>query len=157
MKVLMVCLGNICRSPLAEEIFREKTKELGIDVEVDSAGTANYHIGSAPDKRMIDTAKNRGYNISRLRARQLKPTDFEYFDFIFAMDSNNYLDILKLAKNVDQSAKVYQFQDFANVSEPDYVPDPYYGAQADFDYTFQVVENSAERIAKKIKGEKRND
>jgi protein-tyrosine phosphatase len=99
MKVLMVCLGNICRSPIAEELFRDACQKIGLQVQVDSAGTANYHTGKAPDSRMIRTASNFGHDISTLRARQFRASDFEDFDFIFAMDDENFSDLRKLAKN----------------------------------------------------------
>ena len=103
MKILMVCLGNICRSPMAEGIMRN----LGGDkIEVDSAGTAGYHIGSQPDKRMIATAFEHGIDISNLSARQFQADDFDLFDVIFAMDSSNYRDIISLAKDDNDKQKV---------------------------------------------------
>jgi protein-tyrosine phosphatase len=151
MRVLMVCLGNICRSPIAEELFRDACNQLHMHVEVDSAGTANYHIGKAPDRRMIETAAKFGHDISSLKARQFKSADFELFDLIFAMDEDNYNDILRLARNDEQKKKVYRFQEFANIDEPNYVPDPYYGTMKDFEHTFNVVKQSAQLIAEKLK------
>jgi protein-tyrosine phosphatase len=151
MKVLMVCLGNICRSPIAEELFRDACQKIGLQVQVDSAGTANYHTGKAPDSRMIRTASNFGHDISTLRARQIKPSDFELFDVIFAMDDENFSDLRKLAKNEAHASKIYRFQEYAEVLVPDFVPDPYYGTQKDFEHTFEIVRASAIKIAEKLK------
>jgi protein-tyrosine phosphatase len=147
----MVCLGNICRSPIAEELVYQKCMELGISVEVDSAGTAGYHIGKKPDSRMIETAAKFGYNISNLRARKFSKDDFEHFDFIFTMDNANYNDLIALTSKEHQRKKIFKFQDFAGVSVPDFVPDPYYGSMEDFEETFKIVMHSSELIAKKIK------
>ena len=151
MKILMVCLGNICRSPIAEELFRDACLKTGLSVEVDSAGTANYHIGKAPDKRMISTAAKFGIDISQLRARQFDSTDFDTFDLIFAMDEQNFKDLKRLAKNDQQAQKLHRFQEYAGIDSPNYVPDPYYGDSSDFEFTFQVVQESAKRIANKLK------
>lgn len=151
MKVLMVCLGNICRSPIAEELFRDACQKIGLQVQVDSAGTANYHTGKAPDSRMIRTASNFGHDISTLRARQFRASDFEDFDFIFAMDDENFSDLRKLAKNEAHASKIYRFQEYAEVIVPGFVPDPYYGTQKDFEHTFEVVRTSAIKIAEKLK------
>lgn len=150
-KILTVCLGNICRSPIAEEVLRQKCEAIGLKVFVDSVGTANYHVGAAPDSRMIQTAKDFGYDISALRARQFKKSDFNNFDFIFAMDESNKSNILSLSNSQSDRDKVHGFQAFASVSSPDYVPDPYYGSEKDFVETFQIVERSAEIIAQKLK------
>jgi protein-tyrosine phosphatase len=151
MKVLMVCLGNICRSPIAEELFRSACNEIGLQVEVDSAGTANYHIGKAPDTRMIKTAAKFGHDISNLKARQFKRSDFDEFDLIFAMDDHNFDDILSLAQNAEHRNKVHKFQSYASISEPNYVPDPYYGTLQDFENTFHIVKESSALIAQKLK------
>lgn len=149
----MVCLGNICRSPIAEELFRDACHKIGLSVEVDSAGTANYHVGKSPDARMIATAAKYGYDISKLNARQFEISDFEDFDVILAMDDENYRDLNNLAKTFDDSNKIFRFQEFANTKKPDFVPDPYYGNQKDFDHTFDVVKESAMKIAEKLKKE----
>lgn len=150
MRLLMVCLGNICRSPIAEEVVYQKCNEIGLSIEVDSAGTAGYHLGNNPDSRMIETAAKFGYDISKLRARKFCENDFENFDFIFAMDNNNYNDLISLTNFEQYKNKVFKFQDFAGVESPDFVPDPYYGSMKDFEKTFQIVLHSAELIAKKI-------
>ena len=150
-KILTVCLGNICRSPIAEAVLKKKCEEVGLQVLLDSSGTANYHIGSAPDKRMIQTALQFGYDISSLRARQFEQTDVDRFDYIFTMDHENQKNILHLAKQPHHKQKVYNFQDFAGIDTPDYVPDPYYGNETNFIETFNIVEISASRIADKLK------
>ena len=106
MKILMVCLGNICRSPLAEGILKNKLLERGLDWTVDSAGTGFWHIGEPPDPRSVSTAKKYGLDISRQRARQIRPADLKEYDLILAMDSSNYQDILRLADNGQQKSKV---------------------------------------------------
>ena len=106
MKILMVCLGNICRSPLAEGILKNKLLERGLDWTVDSAGTGFWHIGEPPDPRSVSTAKKYGLDISRQRARQIRPADLKEYDLILAMDSSNYQDILRLADNGRQKSKV---------------------------------------------------
>jgi protein-tyrosine phosphatase len=149
-KILTVCLGNICRSPLAEELLRRKCTDLGLRVQVDSAGTSNYHVGSPPDKRMIRIAGKFGYNIAHLRARQFSPDDFDNFDYILVMDESNKRNVLALCKNPDHRSKVLSFQYFAGIHTPDFVPDPYYGDENDFLNTFRIVEQSAESIAQKL-------
>lgn len=151
MRLLMVCLGNICRSPIAEEVVYQKCKEIGLSVQADSAGTASYHVGNKPDARMIETAAKFGYDISKLRARKFCENDFENFDFILAMDHANYDDLISLTNLKQHKSKVFKFQDFAGVDSPDFVPDPYYGSMSDFEKTFQIVLHSAALIAKKIK------
>src|SRR4051812_28107837 len=108
-RILMVCLGNICRSPLAEGILRAKIKEKGIDVFVDSAGTGSWHVGEKPDERAIKTAKKYGVDISKLCARQFTPRDFDAFDRIYVMDRSNLEDVLSLARNRKDEEKVALF------------------------------------------------
>ena len=130
MKILMVCLGNICRSPMAEGIMR---KLGGNKVKVDSAGTAGYHIGSKPDKRMITTAFEHGIDISNLRARQFQSDDFDSFDVIFTMDSSNYRNIISLTKDNNYKEKVKMMLENGNV------PDPYYGGDEGFEHVYQLL------------------
>src|ERR1035437_10893434 len=104
--ILMVCLGNICRSPLAEGLLRSKIEKLNIDIYIDSAGTGNSHIGEHPDNRSIVNAKKHGIDISKLKARQFQVDDFDKFDIIFAMDSSNYSDIISFARNEKDKHKV---------------------------------------------------
>ena len=148
MKILMVCLGNICRSPMAEGILRDKVSKLSYDIEVDSAGTAAYHIGEAPDSRMIETAMSRGINISDLRARQFCVNDFDVFDKIYAMDASNLSNMQQLARNksdLDKLDLLLNCKDsFLNKS----VPDPYYGGEDGFFNVYDILEESIEFILK---------
>ena len=148
MKILMVCLGNICRSPMAEGILRDKISKLSYDIEVDSAGTAAYHIGEAPDSRMIETAMSRGINISDLRARQFCVNDFDVFDKIYAMDASNLSNMQQLARNksdLDKLDLLLNCKDsFLNKS----VPDPYYGGEDGFFNVYDILEESIEFILK---------
>ena len=141
MKILMVCLGNICRSPMAEGIMR---KLGGKKVEVDSAGTANYHIGLQPDKRMIAKAFEHGIDISNFRARQFHSDDFNSFDLIFAMDSSNYQNIISLAKHENDKEKVKMILDNINV------PDPYYGGVEGFEHVYQLLNEACQNILDNI-------
>jgi len=146
MKILMVCLGNICRSPLAEGILSNKIPNL--NVTVDSAGTAGYHIGSKPDPRAIDIAKKNNIDISSLRARKFEHSDFINFDKIYVMDRNNYNNIIGLAENKDQASKVILITDVLDSGS--FVPDPYYGDIADFEKVFNLLDKICQKIANKI-------
>jgi protein-tyrosine phosphatase len=148
-KILMVCLGNICRSPLAEGILASKLPK---DVFfVDSAGTGNYHIGKQPDKRSITTAQKNGLDISKQKARQFSVKDFDAFDYIFAMDTSNYEDILSLAKNENQVKKVDLILNQLFPNENVDVPDPYYGVQNGFDQVYQMLDEACTILAEKLK------
>ncbi len=147
-KILMVCLGNICRSPLAEGIMRSKLSE---DFTVDSAGTGGWHAGELPDKRSIATAKNRGLDITNQRARQFKKSDFEIFDHIFVMDNSNYKDVLALAPNEEAKSKVKLILNEIFPNENVDVPDPYYGGQDGFENVFDMLDQACEEIARKLK------
>lgn len=148
-KILMVCLGNICRSPLAEGILASKLSDENFFV--DSAGTAGYHIGSQPDKRSIAIAKTKGVDITYQRARQFQAKDFDEFDFIYAMDSSNYKDILKLAPNKESKAKVKMILNELFPGENVDVPDPYYGSENGFSTVFDMLDQACEIIAEKLK------
>ena len=137
MKILMVCLGNICRSPIAEGIMR---KLGGKKVEVDSAGTAGYHIGSYPDTRMISTGFEHGIDISNLRARQFQSDDFDSFDLIFAMDSSNYRNIISLAKDDNDKKKVKMMLENSNI------PDPFYGNDEGFEHVYQLIYEACQKF-----------
>ncbi|CAM3857254.1 low molecular weight protein-tyrosine-phosphatase [Flavobacterium cucumis] len=147
-KILMVCLGNICRSPLAEGILRSKLSE---DFIVDSAGTGGWHAGELPDKRSTATAKNRGLDITNQRARQFKQSDFEIFDSIFVMDNSNYKDIMTLAPNEEAKLKVKLILNEIFPNENVDVPDPYYGGQDGFENVFDMLDQACEEIARKLK------
>jgi len=144
-------LGNICRSPIADGLLRQKVNEERLNVEVDSAGTISMHAGSAPDSRMISTAKNRGTDISFLKARQFTAADFELFDVIFAMDKNNKRDILSLAKTNADKQKVHLLLSEISDQEEANVPDPYYGTSKDFEHVYDLVDKATNTIIQKIK------
>ncbi len=147
----MVCLGNICRSPIADGLLRRKVKENNLNIFVDSAGTAAYHIGKTPDKRMCDTARQNGTNIDNLSARQFSTQDFDDFDIIYAMDESNRQNIVSLARNNFDRKKVRLILDEL-VSESNLsVPDPYYGTLADFNEVYELVDKVTSVIVTKIK------
>ena len=144
MRILFVCLGNICRSPTAEAVVRAvaalEAPELGL--EVDSAGTAGYHIGEPPDARMQAAAARRGYQLGALRARIVEPADFEHFDLILAMDREN---LAVLQRRAPESARqrVRLFLELAQHDEPHEVPDPYYGGTNAFEEVLDLIEDAA--------------
>lgn len=142
----MVCLGNICRSPLADGVLRHKVNKMNLDIIVDSAGTANYHVGAPPDKRMVATAKKRGVDISLLKARQFEYNDFHEFDQIFVMDKSNYRNVIQLSKTVQESDKVKLLLEFSGNPYLKEVPDPYYGTQSDFDEVYELVDHATDVI-----------
>lgn len=144
----MVCLGNICRSPLAEGILASKLPK--DKFHIDSAGTGNYHIGKQPDSRSIATAKKNGLDISNQKARQFSSKDFEVFDYIFVMDNSNYDNVIELAKNNEQKAKVDLILNQLFPSENVDVPDPYYGLQNGFDMVYQMLDETCDILAKKL-------
>ncbi|PXY45635.1 low molecular weight protein-tyrosine-phosphatase [Flavobacterium hydrophilum] len=147
-KILMVCLGNICRSPLAEGILESKLpKENFI---VDSAGTGSWHVGHAPDKRSIAVAQKNGLCIDGQKGRQFKTSDFDEFDYIYVMDNSNYRDIIHLAKTPEHKSKVNLILNELFPDENVDVPDPYYGAVNGFDNVYQMLNEVAEIIAKKL-------
>ena len=146
MRILMVCLGNICRSPLADGVLRHKVQEKNLPWEVDSAGTASYHIGSPPDPRMVKTASKHGVDIGFLRARQFTSEDFNAFDRILVMDKSNYANVLNLASNQEDINKVMFLMDYLHPTQQKEVPDPYYGAQEDFDVVYKLVDEATDAI-----------
>lgn len=150
-KILMVCLGNICRSPLAEGILRDKTEKLGINILIDSAGTSDYHIGEHPDKRTVANALKNGIDISKLKGRQFTTSDFDAFDIIFVMDSSNYTNVISLARNDNDKKKVELILNraYPNLNMP--VPDPYFGGEEGFQNVFDLLDNVCESIAKSLK------
>lgn len=147
-KILMVCLGNICRSPLAEGILQSK---LPADkFFVDSAGTGNWHAGQGPDKRSVATAKSRGLDISCQIARQLKASDFEEFDYIYVMDASNYRDVTALAPNDKLKAKVKLMMDELYPGQNVDVPDPYWSEQDGFDKVYDMLDEACTIVANKL-------
>lgn len=151
MKILMVCLGNICRSPMADGLLRHKVRKEGLDVDVDSAGTSSFHVGEAPDKRMQEIASRRGTPIDNLKAREFKKEDLEAFDLIYAMDRNNYRTIVQEAKNEEQRKKVKLILDELDTIDVDEVPDPYYGSMEDFSHVYDLLDCATDKIIEKIK------
>ncbi|MCO5232576.1 MAG: low molecular weight phosphotyrosine protein phosphatase [Chitinophagales bacterium] len=149
MKILMVCLGNICRSPLAEGILKHKIKENQLQWEVDSAGTSGWHNGEQPDKRSIQIAKKYGIDITDQQSRKLRSVDYEEFDLIYAMDSQNYKDILSLAKEEErEKIKIILNEVYPNTNKN--VPDPYWDDNG-FEKVYQMLEEACEAIIQKYK------
>lgn len=147
-KILMVCLGNICRSPLAEGILRSKLTDGFI---IDSAGTGGWHAGEQPDKRSIQTARERGIDISHQRARKFKKSDFDDFDCIYVMDNQNYKDVLAQAESEHHKNKVQLILDAIFPGERVDVPDPYYGGQDGFEKVFDMLDEACTVIATTLK------
>lgn len=141
--VLMVCLGNICRSPLAHGIFQNLVADQNI--KVDSAGTANYHTGAAPDPRSIEIATIHGIDISRQKARQFVVEDFDQFDYIYVMDYSNQQNVLRLARNEQDRAKVHLLLGDAEVE------DPYYGGKEGFSVVFNKIQKACQHILEQWK------
>ncbi len=152
-KVLFVCLGNICRSPTAEAVFRAKVQQLELDDDIhhDSCGTAGYHSGEPPDRRATQAAQKRGYIMTDLRARQVKDSDFHEFDYVLAMDRSNYSDLVRRCPDKLQH-KVQMFLSFGG-SEVQEVPDPYYGGPEGFNYVLDLVEDACDGLLNQIKKE----
>jgi protein-tyrosine phosphatase len=140
MKILMVCLGNICRSPLAEGVLRHKLNEAGIThVTVDSAGTSGQHAGENPDSRSVRNAKKNGVDISTLVSRKFSVADFDKFDRIYVMDQSNYRDVVNLANTDAQRSKVVLFLNISSPGKNKAVPDPWYGGDEGFQRVFDLV------------------
>jgi protein-tyrosine phosphatase len=146
-KILMVCLGNICRSPLAEGIMLKLIEENKLNMRVDSAGTSNYHIDEAPDKRTTANALTHQVNLSSLRARQFKESDFDKFDKIYVMDKSNMTNVLALAKNDAHKAKVDLLLNASHPGENNEVPDPYFGGEQGFEDVFHMVYKACQHVA----------
>lgn len=144
MKIVMVCLGNICRSPLADGLLRKKVAEAGLDVDVDSAGTAAYHVGNPPDVRMRATAKSKGCPIDDLRARQFVVEDYDRFDRIYVMDQSNRQNVLSLARNTEDEAKVEMILNLSHPNMDLEVPDPYYGGDQGFLEVYQLLDEATD-------------
>lgn len=151
-KVLFVCMGNICRSPTAHGVFRQLVIDEGLLdlVEIDSAGTHAYHVGNPPDSRAQSTANTRGIDLSDLRARQVSEQDFAHYDYVIAMDQENYISLSQQCprQHVD---KIYMFMDFAPEMRTREVPDPYYGGAQGFERVFDLVEAAAQGLLNDIR------
>lgn len=152
-RVLFVCMGNICRSPTAHGVFRNIVAEAGLAdrIEVDSAGTHAYHVGEPPDARAMSTARKRGVDLSDLRARSASRSDFENFDYVLAMDREN-LEVLRRLCPRGQEEKLRLFLDFAPDLGRREVPDPYYGGAMGFERVFDMVEEAARGLLEEIRG-----
>lgn len=152
MRVLFVCLGNICRSPTAEGILRHKLREAGLEgrIEVDSAGTSDWHVGKAADSRTRQAAQQRGYDLSALRGRQVKAADFHAFDLILAMDSSNLRDLQQLRPGND-SAELDLFLRRYQLAL-DEVPDPYYGGEEGFEQVLDLLEQACDALLVELRG-----
>lgn len=150
--VLFVCMGNICRSPTAEGVFRHIVKQQGLDdwIKTDSAGTHAYHVGDQPDPRAQLTARNRGIELSDLRARKAVEDDFHQFDYVLAMDNDNYQRLSRLCP-AGHEEKLRLFLDFSNDFSETQVPDPYYGGDQGFEYVFDMVESASHGLLEEIK------
>ncbi|MGL4581744.1 MAG: low molecular weight protein-tyrosine-phosphatase [Flavobacterium sp.] len=148
-KVLMVCLGNICRSPLAEGILQSKLSTESFFV--DSAGTGDWHIGSQPDKRSIAVAKKYNIDLTTQRARQFKVSDFSTFDRIYVMDKSNYENVVKLAPNTEAKNKVKLILNESTPGQNAEVPDPYFGGEDGFEHVYHLLDEVCNLIAKDLK------
>ena len=149
MKILMVCLGNICRSPLAEGILQAKIKKHKLDWTVDSAGTSGWHDGELPHRRSIQVARNNGIDITTQISRRITKQDLVDFDLIFVMDDKNEADVLSLADNESQRNKIYLIQKFANEKNVDpNVPDPYFDDK--FEYVYNLLDKTCDSVMIKL-------
>lgn len=150
-KVLFVCMGNICRSPTAHGVFRALVNERNLQsiIEIDSAGTHAYHVGEPPDHRAQNTATQRGIDLSDLRARSVNSLDFETFDYILAMDEANYRSLMEQCPDVAKD-KVHLFLSFAPQLNKRDVPDPYYGGTKGFEYVFDMIDHAAKGLLEEI-------
>ena len=146
-RILMVCLGNICRSPLAEGILKSKVDSE--KVYVDSAGTSDYHVGHSPDPRSVSIAQNRKLDITSQKGRQFKVSDFDAFDHIYVMDMSNYKDVLAQARNEEDRKKVSLILDEIFPGENVEVPDPYYGGNDGFGKVYDMLDKASDIIAEK--------
>tara|TARA_B110000503_G_scaffold106549_1_gene159148 strand:+ start:170 stop:619 length:450 start_codon:yes stop_codon:yes gene_type:complete len=149
----MVCLGNICRSPLAEGILDKKISENGLDVIVDSAATSDYHIGDKPDPRSISKAAEYGIDITAQRGRQLQNSDFQEFDRIFVMDTSNYSNTVALTNKIEEINKVEMILNLINPGSNQSVPDPYFGGEDGFENVYRLLDAACDVIIKQIKNE----
>lgn len=150
MKILMVCLGNICRSPLAEGIMRKKLQENNITGKVDSCGFESFHVGDIPDKRSMQVARQHGTDITQHRGKLFKQSFFDDFDKIYVMDSMNYQDVASMARNSDDLKKVDYILNELYPESNMPVPDPYYGGQDGFERTWELLDQATDKIIESL-------
>jgi len=150
-KVQFVCLGNICRSPLAHAVFQRYVDDAGLHdvIEIESSGTGAWHVGQLPDRRMAEEASNSNYRMDHL-ARRFSLSDLEEWDMVLAMDGTNQIDILRIAESDEQKDKVQLFREFDPVQDGLEVPDPYYGGQSGFTTVFDIVERTSKALLEYI-------
>ncbi|HMG93557.1 MAG TPA: low molecular weight protein-tyrosine-phosphatase [Chryseolinea sp.] len=153
-KILFVCLGNICRSPLAEAIFKHKVKQKNLEhlFDIDSCGTGNYHIGDIPDTRTFAIAKKHGVDIDHI-VRQLCSQDLDSYDYILAMDKNNHQNILRLSDSDVHKEKVFLMREFDDLGKGEEVPDPYWGNEREFQEVFDILDRSIDRFLEHVSNE----
>ncbi|TXF90122.1 low molecular weight phosphotyrosine protein phosphatase [Neolewinella aurantiaca] len=151
MKIIAVCLGNICRSPLAEGLLRREAESRGLDWEIASGGTANYHTGNPPDPRSVAVAREHGIDITTQRSHHVSEEDLEYYDLVLGMDRQNVADLKARAQTQDQRDKIHLFLDYAGLAESDGpdVFDPYYDDRA-YAGVYQLVEKAAMRVMDRL-------
>ncbi len=151
-KILFVCLGNICRSPSAEGVMKHKVAEAGLQnkIYIDSAGILSYHHGELPDYRMRHHAKHRGYDLVSL-SRPITTDDFYEFDLIIGMDNRNIMDLNRLAPDVESKNKIHRMTDFSKKYQHDHIPDPYYGGESGFELVLDLLEDACEGLLENLK------
>ena len=149
----MVCLGNICRSPMAEGILRSKIEAHGLSVEVDSAATSDYHIGDTPDPRSVQKCLDYNIDIRQLRGRQLQKEDFKIFDRIFVMDRSNFENAKQLTDDPTELAKLDLLLNLSSPGENKEVPDPYFGGEEGFEHVYHLLDEACEQLIAQLKDE----
>jgi protein-tyrosine phosphatase len=154
-RILMVCLGNICRSPLAQGVMEQRVRRVGLAhrVTVDSAGTQGYHLGEYPDSRAVELAARRGYDISGQRARRIRDGDFQSFDYILAMDRDNLQELIARCPKAE-SRRIKLLMDFAPGPDGREVPDPYYGGEGEFERALDLIEAAVDGLVLEVKAGK---
>ncbi|MCB9184738.1 MAG: low molecular weight phosphotyrosine protein phosphatase [Flavobacteriales bacterium] len=152
MRILLVCLGNICRSPMAEGVLRHLAEERGIAIETDSAGTGDYHVGEAPDARAQAAMLRRGLDISDLRARQFVQADFDRFDLLLAMDAENLRNMRRLAPSPEHASKAMLIMEHAPAHALREVPDPYFGGDEGFDAVYDMLTLACGNLLDRVHG-----